>query len=209
MKVYPETPLRIPCSWPPWPWFSCEKSLNIFKVSFKKYETLTLTLKTVSCKKVNLKSSHWSCLKAWFKDYTFCFTKFFVRPSSGAQQSHERTPKSVQMTLKDQSFVNKFKFLFVHGCTLSVIAYYTQPGLVYYTQPGVRILRLLQNKWTRILLVHSYIDRRYVFFSPLCLLALYQHNQCKFVLEVDDKKLFLFFEKLVLIDFTLFLKFSF
>jgi hypothetical protein len=29
----PETPLRTPCSWPPWPWFSREKSLKIFKVS--------------------------------------------------------------------------------------------------------------------------------------------------------------------------------
>jgi hypothetical protein len=29
----PKTPLRTPCSWPPWPWFSCEKSLKIFKVS--------------------------------------------------------------------------------------------------------------------------------------------------------------------------------
>jgi hypothetical protein len=30
-------------------------------------------------------------------------------PSTGAQRSHERAPKKVQMTLKDQSFVNKFK----------------------------------------------------------------------------------------------------
>jgi hypothetical protein len=28
----PKTPLRTPCSWPPWPWFSREKSLKIFKV---------------------------------------------------------------------------------------------------------------------------------------------------------------------------------
>jgi hypothetical protein len=27
-----KTPLRTPCSWPPWPWFSREKSLKIFKV---------------------------------------------------------------------------------------------------------------------------------------------------------------------------------
>jgi hypothetical protein len=30
----PRTPLRTPCSWPPWPWFTCEKSLKIFKVSW-------------------------------------------------------------------------------------------------------------------------------------------------------------------------------
>ncbi len=29
----PKTPLRTPCSWPPWPWFSREKSLKIFEVS--------------------------------------------------------------------------------------------------------------------------------------------------------------------------------
>jgi hypothetical protein len=27
----PKTPLRTPCSWPPWLWFSREKSLKIFK----------------------------------------------------------------------------------------------------------------------------------------------------------------------------------
>jgi hypothetical protein len=27
-----------------------------------------------------LKSSHWSCLKDWFKGYTFCFTKFLSDP---------------------------------------------------------------------------------------------------------------------------------
>jgi hypothetical protein len=43
-KLTPENPLQTPCSWPPWPWFSREKSLKIFKVS-EKYETLTLTSK--------------------------------------------------------------------------------------------------------------------------------------------------------------------
>ncbi len=41
---------------------------------------------------MGLKSSHWSCLKACFKGYTFCFTTFLVRPSTGAQQSHEQAP---------------------------------------------------------------------------------------------------------------------
>jgi hypothetical protein len=31
----------------------------------------------------------------------------------GAQQSHEQAPKNVQVTLKDESFVSKFKVLFV------------------------------------------------------------------------------------------------
>jgi hypothetical protein len=62
---------------------------------------------------MGLKSSRWSCLRACFKGYTFCFTTFLVRPSTGAQQSHEQAPKNVQMTLKDQSFVNKVKVLFV------------------------------------------------------------------------------------------------
>ncbi len=47
---------------------------------------------------MGLKSSHWFCLKACFKDYTFCFTTFLVRPSTGAQQSHERALKKVSST---------------------------------------------------------------------------------------------------------------
>jgi hypothetical protein len=64
-------------------------------------------------KKIGLKSSHWSSLKACFKGYTFCLTTFLVRPSTGAQRGHERPQKNVQMTLKDQSFVNKFKASFM------------------------------------------------------------------------------------------------
>jgi hypothetical protein len=56
-----------------------------------------------------LKSSHWSCLKACFKGYTFCFTTFSVRPSAEAQRIHERAPQDIQMILKVQSFVSKFK----------------------------------------------------------------------------------------------------
>jgi hypothetical protein len=63
-------------------------------------------------------------LKAWFKDFTFCFTTFSARPSTGAQRSHEPAPKNkkekkkekkkdVKMTLEDQKFVNKFKVSFV------------------------------------------------------------------------------------------------
>ncbi len=43
---------------------------------------------------LGLKSSHWSCSKACFKGYTFCFTTFLDRPSTGAQQSHELAPKT-------------------------------------------------------------------------------------------------------------------
>jgi hypothetical protein len=62
---------------------------------------------------MGLKSSLWFCLKACFMGYTFSFATFLVKPSTGAQQSHERAPKNFQMTLKDQSFVNKVKALFV------------------------------------------------------------------------------------------------
>jgi hypothetical protein len=62
---------------------------------------------------MGLNSSHWPCLKACFKDYTFCVTTFLVRPSTGAQQSQQRAPKNVQMTLKDQSFANKVEVSFV------------------------------------------------------------------------------------------------
>ncbi len=55
----------------------------------------------------------------------------------------------------------------LHECTLSVIAYYTQPGLEYYSQPGVRILHSFKtNRRSRILLVQSYIDRGFVFSYP-------------------------------------------
>ncbi len=110
----PKTPLRTPCSWPPWPWFSRE-NVEDFQ-SFVKNTKLWLSLwKSVSCKNMRLKSSHWFCLKVCLKGYTFCFTTFLDSPSTGAQQSHERTPKNVQMSLKDQSFVDKFKVSFV--CT--------------------------------------------------------------------------------------------
>jgi hypothetical protein len=52
-------------------------------------------------------------LKACFKGYTLSFTTFLVRPSTEAQQRHERAPKIVQMTLEDQSFVKKVKVSFV------------------------------------------------------------------------------------------------
>jgi hypothetical protein len=49
---------------------------------------------------MGLKSSLWSCLKACFKGYTFYFTTFLARPSTGAQQSHERAPKKCSNDLE-------------------------------------------------------------------------------------------------------------
>ncbi len=64
----------------------------------EKYETLTLTSKICILRKNGFKELTLSCLKAWFKGYTFCCARFLVRPSTEAQQSHERAPKNVQMT---------------------------------------------------------------------------------------------------------------
>jgi hypothetical protein len=38
-KLTPENPLQTPCSWLPWPWFSREESLKVFKL-FKNYTKL-------------------------------------------------------------------------------------------------------------------------------------------------------------------------
>jgi hypothetical protein len=53
---------------------------------------------------MGLKSSYWSCLKAYFKGCTFCFTTFLVRRSTGAQQSHERAPKKRLNDLERSKF---------------------------------------------------------------------------------------------------------
>ncbi len=53
---------------------------------------------------MGLKSSHWSCLKACFKGYTFSFTTFLVRPSTGAQQSHEQALKKCSNDLERSKF---------------------------------------------------------------------------------------------------------
>ncbi len=96
-----KTPTRTPCSWPPWPWFTLEKSFKIFKVSWKirnydpHFKNLYLARKWVW----TLKCSYWSCLKACFKGYYF--TTLLVGPCTGAQRSHERAPRNVQMTLND------------------------------------------------------------------------------------------------------------
>jgi hypothetical protein len=53
---------------------------------------------------MGLKSSNWSCLKAWFKGYTLYFTTFLVRPSTEAQQSHERASKKRSNDLERSTF---------------------------------------------------------------------------------------------------------
>jgi hypothetical protein len=50
-----------------------------------------------------------------------------------------------------------------------------------------------------------YIQRVIYFFLPLCLLALYQHNQCGFFEKVDKKICFYFLTNLI--DFTPFSNF--
>jgi hypothetical protein len=48
-----------------------------------------------------------------FEGLHILFYNILVRPFTGAQQSHQRAPKNVQMSLKDRSFVSKFKVSFV------------------------------------------------------------------------------------------------
>jgi hypothetical protein len=83
-------------------------------------------------------------------------------------------------------------FLRFHECTPSVIAYYTQPGLVYYTLPGVRPYITCIAKQVDEGFAGTQLYRQKVcFFLPLSLLTLDRHNQCKFVLKVDDKNIFI------------------
>jgi hypothetical protein len=59
------------------PW----KIVEDLQVSYKSTKLWPSLWKSVSCKKMGIKSIHRSCLKAWFKGYTFCFTTFLVRQS--------------------------------------------------------------------------------------------------------------------------------
>jgi hypothetical protein len=62
---------------------------------------------------MGLKSSPWACLKPCFKGYTFCFTTFWSDHPLEHSEAMNEPQKNVQMTLKDQRFVNKFKVSFV------------------------------------------------------------------------------------------------
>ncbi len=111
-------PLKTPCPCLPWPWFSHENSLKIFEVLWKIWNfEIHFKKKSISCRKMGLKSSKWFCLKVCFYGYSkSCFTHFLFRRSTSwaeAQQSHEQAPRNAQMTWKVQSFVSKFEVLFV------------------------------------------------------------------------------------------------
>jgi hypothetical protein len=115
-----------------------------------------------------LQRSSWSacvhhriCCAAWHLDVSIRWRYFKLRLSSRLS------------TLQSASATGDVR-KHLHECTLSVIA--------YYTQPGVRILHLFKTNrpgfcWYKV------IRQRVCFFLLLCLLALYQHNQCKFVLK--------------------------
>ncbi len=120
-KHTPENSQQRPaCSWPPWPWFSREKSLKVFKVLYKKiinkrnfdphFKNVYLARKWVWRAHIGLV---WKpVLRA---TYSICITTVLVRPSTGAQRSAERAPKkkTFKWPSKDQSSVNKFKVSFV------------------------------------------------------------------------------------------------
>jgi hypothetical protein len=97
---------------------------------------------------MGLKSSNWSCLKVCLKGYTFCFTTYLVRPTTGAQQSHEQAPKNVQTTLKDQSFVKKFKVSLcasLKTCDLQILGNASEVTLVPKNKFFLKILNIVQS----------------------------------------------------------------
>jgi hypothetical protein len=110
----PNTTLWTSRPWPPWSCFSREKSLKSFKVSYKirnferNFKILYLAGKWVWRAQIGLvwmlvsRATHYDLQK-----------KKLVGPSTEEQRSHERAPQNVEMTLKVQSFVSKFKVLFV------------------------------------------------------------------------------------------------
>ncbi len=74
---------------------------------------MPLILKSLSCEKMGLKSSHWSCLKACFKTTHSVLQDFWLDPLLEHSKAMNEPQKNVQMTLKGESFVNKFKVSFV------------------------------------------------------------------------------------------------
>jgi hypothetical protein len=78
---------------------------NVCRIGSKIELTCFLSEKiSVSCKKNGLNTSHWSCWKACCKGYTFCFTTYLVRPSTGVQLSHEQDPKKRSNDLERSKF---------------------------------------------------------------------------------------------------------
>jgi hypothetical protein len=69
----------------------------------------------------------------------------------------------------------------MHKCTLSVIAYYTQPGLncVLHSAGGPYITFIAIQMDKGFAGTHQLYRQRVCFFLPLRLLTLDRHNQCK------------------------------
>jgi hypothetical protein len=114
---------------------------------------------------MGLKSSYWSCFKACFKGYTFCFTTFLVRPSTGAQQSHEQAPKTVQMNLKDQSFVCMHPWRHV---TFKFWEMLKNASGVTLVPKNIFILKILNFVQSFVECEVSLADGTLTFFRPSC-----------------------------------------
>ncbi len=105
MKAYPRTPpppvdtMFMAAMAMVLPW----KIAEDFQSFVKKTKLWPSLYKSVSYKKMGLKSSRWSCLKACFMGYTFCLRTFLVRPSTGAQDhlpEHSKAMNEPQKTFK-------------------------------------------------------------------------------------------------------------
>ncbi len=104
MKAYPQNPpsniMFMPAGATVLPW----KIVEDFQSFVKKIQNFDPHFKNLYLsKKIGIKSSHWSCLKACFKGYDSVLQHFW----SDQQLKHrkamnERAPKNVQMTLKNE-----------------------------------------------------------------------------------------------------------
>jgi hypothetical protein len=70
------------------------KIVEDFQSFEKKYDTLTLTLKICVLQENGFKEIILVLFESLVPGHTFCCTTFLVRSSTGAQQSHERAPKT-------------------------------------------------------------------------------------------------------------------
>jgi hypothetical protein len=59
---------------------------------------------SVYCKKMGLNSWHWSCLKVWFKGYTFCLTIFFGQTIYWSTAKPWTSPKKCSNDLERSNF---------------------------------------------------------------------------------------------------------
>ncbi len=79
----------------------------------KKYETLALTLKIGILQDNGFKELELVLFGSLFQGLHILFYNIFGQTLYWSTAKPWTSPKNVQMTLKDQSFVNKFKVLFV------------------------------------------------------------------------------------------------